>query len=281
MRSGLIGLVVLAVGFLAAPVLLAQNGAPPDLSGVWGGLGGLPDNNPEVALCGIQGVCAALTGIKQAPNPNTAEDPEMLPWADEHYKKVRQTRGGPGGNPDQRLNPSWSGCMPEGPTELMRRRGFEIRQFSDMVLILYDQDHGVRRVYMDGRGHPANLAPTWNGHSIGHYDGDVLVVDTVGIKDKVWVDIMGHPHTAAMHVTERIRRVEPKRLEIEVTIDDPNTFKKPWKMNLVKGLEAPGPTFWDEAECEEMLEMGTHYSAETQSKSTIKAPIQNTEYDEN
>lgn len=268
MRTGWIGWIVLVAGFLvAAPRLDAQGtqSATPDLSGIWESLGGLPDNNPEVALCGIQGVCAAVTGIKQEPNPSTAEEPEMLPWAEEHYKRIHDGVALTA-NPQQQLNPSWSGCMPEGPTELMRRRGFEIRQFSDVVLLLYDQDHAVRRVYMDGRRHPANLKPTWNGHSIGRYEGDMLVIDTVGIKDKVWLDIQGHPHTDALRVTERIRRVQPGRLEIEVTIDDPKTYKKPWKMNLVKGRQEPGPRIWDEGECEEMLQMGTHYSTESPSE---------------
>jgi len=269
MRGWSKAFIVLAAALVFSPGIFslgiqAQN--QPDLSGVWGGLGGLPEKNPEVAICGIQGVCAALTGIKQEPNPNSAETPEMLPWAEEHFTAIHEGVSLTG-NPPQQRNPSWSGCMPEGPTELMRRRGFEIRQFPDMVLILYDQDHGVRRIYMDGRGHPADWKPSWNGHSIGHYDGDTLVVDTVGIKDKVWVDILGHPHTDALHVTERIRRVQPDRLEIEATIDDPQTYKKPWKMKLVKGLEEPGPIIWDEAECEEMLQMGTHFSAEAQSKS--------------
>jgi hypothetical protein len=261
-------LVLVSVLFLS-PSLRAQNApsaSAPDLSGIWEALGGLPDNNPEVALCGIQPLCAALTGVKQEANPNSAETPEMLPWADEHYRKIHE--GVPlTGNPPQALNPSWSGCMPEGPTELMRRRAFELRQFPDMVLLMYDQDHGVRRVYMDGRGHPASLRPAWNGHSVGRYDGDTLVIETVGIKDKVWVDILGHPHTDALRVTERIRRVDPKRLEIEVTIDDPKTYKKPWKMKLVKGLQEPGPRIWDESECEEMLQMGTHFSAESQTES--------------
>jgi hypothetical protein len=147
-----------------------------------------------------------------------------------------------------------------------------------MVLLLYDQDHSVRRVYIDGRGHPANLRPAWNGHSIGRYDGDSLVIDTVGIKDKVWVDISGHPHTDALRVTERVRRVQPGRLEIEVTIDDPQTYKKPWKMNLVKGRQEPGPRIWDEAECEEMLQMGTHYSTESPSEFQKEQPATATPY---
>ena len=264
MRTGWIGLIVLAVGFLAAEPGVHAQAAPqsgtPDFSGIWVGLGGLPQT-ADTAICSIAPLCGALTGNKLEPNPNTAEVPEMLPWAEQRYNAVREGVA-PTANPPQQVNPSWSGCMPEGVTEVTRRRGFEVRQFQDMVLILYDQDHGVRRVYMDGRGHPANLQPSWMGHSVGRYDGDTLVIDTVGIKSKVWLDNQGHPHTEALHVTERIRRVQPSRLEIEVTIDDPQTYKKPWKMKLFKGLEEPGPRIWDEAECEEMLQMGTHYSAE-------------------
>ena len=262
-------LIVLVAALVISPGLQAQSGRP-DLSGIWVGLGGLP-RTAETAICGIQGVCGALTGVKPEPNPNTQEEPEMLPWAEEQYKKVRESTAGPGGNPAQQLNPAWTGCMPEGPTESMRRRGFELRQFPDVVLLMYDQDHAVRRVYLDGR-RPAGSQPTWMGHSVGRYDGDTLVIETAGIKDKVWLDIQGHPHTVALRVTERIRRVQPERLEIEVTIDDPQTYKKPWKMKLVKGLEEPGPRIWDEAECEELLELGTHFSAESQKESPQAQP---------
>lgn len=274
MRKWFRVLSLVVVTFLVSLSLHAQTSqaGAPDLSGVWEGLGGIIRNS-ETAICGIQAVCAEATGVAREPNPNTAEVPEMLPWAEKDYEAVHKGGYSLKGNPPQQRNPSWSGCMPEGPTEVTRRRAFELRQFPDMVLLLYGKDHGVRRIYMDGRGHPANLAPTWMGHSIGHYDGDALVVDTVGIKPKVWVDILGHPHTDALHVTERFRRVQPKRLEIDVMIDDPQTYKKPWKMKLVKGLEEPGPLLWDEAECEEMLQMGTHYSAETRSKEDKPAPL--------
>jgi len=275
MRTGVVGLMVLVMGFLVAPPSGYAQTTPqseiPDLSGIWESLGGIIRNS-ETAICGIQGVCAALTGVPREPNPSSAEEPEMLPWAEEHFKTIHE--GVPlTGNPPQQLNPSWSGCMPEGPTEVMRRRAFELRQFPDMVLMLFDQDHGVRRIYLDGRAHPADLQLTWMGHSIGHYEGDTLVIDTVGIKDKVWVDILGHPHTDALHLTERIRRVQQDRLEIEITIDDPKTYKKPWKMNLVKGWQEPGPRIWDEAECEELLQMGTHFSAETQPESEPEQPV--------
>ena len=83
------------------------------------------------------------------------------------------------------------------------RRIFELRQFPDEVLLLFDEDHWVRRIYMDGRAHPDGLATTWMGHSIGRYEGDTLVIDTVGINDKTWIDRLGHPHTWAATETTR------------------------------------------------------------------------------
>jgi hypothetical protein len=110
------------------------------------------------------------------------------------------------------------------------------------------------------------------GHSIGRYEGDTLVIETVGIKETAWIDGKGHPHTDALRVEERIRRISPDRLEIGVTIDDPKTYKKPWKMKLIKGLQASGSQFWDTGECEELLQMGTHFSAEKPSEFHKEAP---------
>ena len=143
----------------------------------------------------------------------------------------------------------------------------ELRQFPDVVLVLFggtagETDHAVRRVYVDGRGHPPNFQPTWMGHSIGRYDGDTLVVDTIGIKGNRWLDMEGHPHTDALHLVERIRLVDESSLEFEVTIDDPEAYKNSWAKKVVRKLAAPGPRFWDEANCEELLQMGTHYGAE-------------------
>ena len=270
MRKCWIASLVVIAAFAVSASLPAQTpsrpGAPqgiPDLSGMWEGLGGVPRNAAN-AICGILPVCAALLGQKPEPSPDSAEEPEMLPWAEEQYKAVRKGVA-PAANPPEELNPSWNGCIPEGPVQTLQARfnQLELRQFADVALLLYSADHGVRRVYLDGRGHPPNWQPSWMGHSIGRYEGDTLVIDTIGIKDKAWLDSKGHPHTGALRVTERIRRLQPERLEVEVTIDDPQTYKKPWKMKMVKGLQAPGPQLWDASECEEMLQMGTHYSAES------------------
>ena len=269
MRNGLIGTIVLMIGLLVvSPGLQAQTApapgagkAIPELSGIWEGRGGI-QGGARNQICGIQALCAQLQGLTVAPNGEVMEEPQMLPWAEEHYKSVRRDVTNPTAFSTQALNPSWGGCMPEGPTESSRRRAVEIRQFPDMVLMLYDEDHAVRRVYLDGK-HPADLKPTWMGHSIGRYDGETLVIDTTGINDKVWLDGQGHPHTDALHVVERVRRVDANTMEIEMTIDDPKTYKKPWTRKVVRGLQAPGtPNLWDRAECEELLQLGTHYSAE-------------------
>lgn len=264
----LVLLATLAV-FVFSPSIQAQTApqsgagkAIPDLSGIWEG----PLNSPgePVTLCG-EPACRAVRGL---PPPRdlskNLEEPQMLPWAEERYKALRAAGANANGNPLQQLNPSWSGCMPEGPTESTRRRAVELRQFPDIVFLFYDQDHAVRRVYMDGRGHPQGQPLTWMGHSTGKYDGDTLVVDTVGINDKVWVDLQGHLHTDALHVVERFRRTSQSALEIEITIDDPKTYEKPWRKQVVRELQEPGvPRIWDESECEELLRMDTHYSAES------------------
>ena len=186
----------------------------------------------------------------------------MLPWAEQQYKAVREGLTDPNAFARQEFRPFWGGCMPEGPTESMRRRGFELVQFPDVVLLLFDHDHAVRRIYLDGK-HPADVKPTWMGHSIGRYDGQTLVVDTVGISDKAWIDVQGHPHTDALHVTERIRRLAPDTLEIEMTFNDPKTYTKPWTKQVLHELRPSGPSIWDSTECEELLRLGTHYSVES------------------
>ena len=83
----------------------------------------------------------------------------------------------------------------------------EIAHIPGRVLMLFEYDHFVRNIFTDGREHPKDLNPSWMGDSIGKWEGDTLVVDTVGFNDKTWLDNDGHPHTEDLHVVERIRRV--------------------------------------------------------------------------
>ena len=84
-------------------------------------------------------------------------------------------------------------------------------------------------VFTDGRDHPKDLAPTWFGHSIGKWDGDTLMVDTVGFNNKTRVDTEGHPHTEALHVVEHFRRTDANHIAYDVTITDPGAYTRPWK----------------------------------------------------
>ncbi len=235
-------------------------GAIPDVSGIW------EPHRPvavtaDDALCGIRTVCDELRGTNTPLMAAAPEEPEMQPWAAEKYKAVREGRGATDFG-RQSLDGNFTGCMPQGPTDLMldNRRIIEIRQFPDEVLFLFDQDHWVRRVYMDGRAHPDGYASTWMGHSIGRYEGDTLVIDTVGVNDQTWIDRRGHPHSDAMHVVERLRRLNEKSLEYEYTIDDPKTYKKSWTRKLVEDLQPPDFQILEGVLCEELLAKGTHYS---------------------
>jgi len=260
MRTTLIALFVTMAISAFSPGMQAQ---APNLNGIWEA----PGNQQRRDICG-EPACSALLGVEPPATrvDRNLDEPQMLPWAEQHYKSVRegiQNPNDPNAFARAELRPFWGGCTPEGPSESVRRRAFELRQFPDAVLLLFGHDHAVRRVYMDGRGHPANLKTTWMGHSIGHYEGDTLVVDTVGINDKAWIDAQGHPHTDALRLTERFRRVDPQTMEIEMTFDDPKAYAKPWRKLVIHKLRPPGPDIWDSAECEELLQMETHYSAES------------------
>jgi hypothetical protein len=116
-------------------------------------------------------------------------------------------------------------------------RPFEIVQIPGRVLVLFEWDHWVRPIWTDGRGHPKDPDPTWMGHSIGRWDGDTLVVDTVGLNDKTWIDSIGHPHSEDLHVIERYRRTKHDELEVAFTFDDPKAYTKPWTATVVFGLK--------------------------------------------
>ncbi len=275
MRNGFIGSILVVLALLAiSPGMHGQTSAKPgpgtaraipDLSGSWEAHRQVPIT-AETALCGIRNVCNGLLGVAGAREPmgERSAEPEMQPWAEEKYKAAREGRAANEfGRQD--LDPTFSGCMPQGPTDLMldEFRTFELRQFPNEVLLLFDQDHLVRRIYLDGRGHPESSPSTWMGHSIGKYEGDTLVVDTVGLNDKTRIDRAGHPHSDALHFVERIRRLNPKALEYEVTFDDPKAYKKPWTKKIVQDLLPPNFQMLEDVLCGELLGMGTHYSAKS------------------
>jgi hypothetical protein len=120
-------------------------------------------------------------------------------------------------------------CLPPGfPRMMLAPFPIQIVEAPGQVLILAEYMSQVRRIYTDGRGHPEDPNPTFNGHSIGHWEGNVLVVDTVGLRGDTSVDVTLIPHSDRLHVTERIRRVGPD-LEISTRLEDSEAFARPWE----------------------------------------------------
>jgi hypothetical protein len=123
-------------------------------------------------------------------------------------------------------------CMPAGVP------GFHLYGFQPLyfvqgpkeVLMIYSNDQQVRRVYLDVP-HSANVKPSWYGESVGHYEGDTLVVDTIGLNDKTFVDNFRTPHTEKLHVVERIKLIDGgKAMQVDMTFDDPDAFNAPWSV---------------------------------------------------
>jgi len=106
------------------------------------------------------------------------------------------------------------------------------RKATHIFILQEGNIHSYRQIFMDGRQHPKELDPTWWGHSIGHYEGDTLVIDTVGFNDKAWFDNKGHPHTEQLHTIERWTRIDEGHMTVEVTMDDPGAYTKPWTVKF-------------------------------------------------
>jgi hypothetical protein len=104
----------------------------------------------------------------------------------------------------------------------------EVKELQRMYIFDNGGPMSYRIIYMDGRAHPPNLTPTNYGHSIGKWEGDTLVVETVGLNEKFWLDTRGTPHTAQLKFTERFTRTDANTLQYQVTIDDPGAYTKPW-----------------------------------------------------
>src|SRR5205085_7432393 len=94
-------------------------------------------------------------------------------------------------------------------------------------------------IYTDGRPHDTSAGPTWMGDSVGHWEGDTLVVDTVGLNDKTWLDRLGHPHSEELHIVERMRRINRTTLQIDLTFEDAKAYTNAWGAQLTYELKPP------------------------------------------
>ena len=145
----------------------------------------------------------------------------MTAWAEKVFKE-RKAADDPEAN-----------CLPTGVPRMApypwRMIQTPTHKAETHIFILFEGNiHSYRQIFMDGRKHPDDPDPTWYGHSIGRWEGDTLVVDTIGYNDKFWFDFLGHPHTEQLHTIERFARTDLGTLQWEITIEDPGAYTKPF-----------------------------------------------------
>jgi hypothetical protein len=198
-----------------------------NLSGTWGARA--PEANARNSPCGDGD--GGWWNFALRP-----DEPSMTPWAEAKFKANKPSFGP---NREENSNDLAYGCFPPGVPRVYAAiaAGMQIIEQPGRTLMLFGQN--VRQVYTDGRPHPKDLHPLWMGHSIGSWQGDTFVVDTIGINDRTWIDRMGHPHSDALHLVERFRRVAYNTLELELTVDDPKAYTAPWTANKVFQLRPP------------------------------------------
>ncbi len=217
----------------------ASNASAPDISGVWRRSRTAPDKARKYTLGEIVGSIGQI--------------PPMTPWAMAKFKAAKPNGGANGASLAATNDPQIQ-CFPPGVPRIYSTRlgaPFEILQVPGKVVMIFEYDHFVREIFTDGRQHPQDLNPTWMGHSIGKWEGNTLVADTIGFNDKTWLDGAGHPHSESLHLVERIQRPSHDVMIDDITIDDPKAYTKPWVAHEIFELK-PG---WDLEEyvCEDFL----------------------------
>ena len=268
---------VLTVVAAVTPAFAAGNEsvkAIPDLSGIWlhanPGFEPLPSGPTSLVNRSRR---ANGTGdiLKLA---GDFRNPILKPEAAEIVRKHGELGLNYTGDPNPRNQ-----CRPEGPPFVFTNGPTQLVQTPDKVTIMYGYNHQVRHVRMN-QNHPAKVIPSWYGDSVGHYEGDTLVVDTVGMKVGPYsmVDWYGTPHTEALHVVERYRMLDyaaakegferdakehnvpdgmpvanarGKYLQLQFTVDDKAVFNMPWSATMTYRSGGDGPTDWNELTCAE------------------------------
>lgn len=170
--------------------------------------------------------------------------PPLTPWGQSQVDAAKPLSGSKAvaGSEDTSI----LRCEPSGPPQiLILPNPWEIVQIPGRVLMFFEQQHIWREIWTDGRPLPKDPDPSWLGTSVGHWEGDTFVVETVGFNDKEWVDLYGNPRTSTTHLTERYRRLNHDTLEQQIIIDDPRVYTKPWVSPPKRHKLEPG---WELAE---------------------------------
>jgi hypothetical protein len=187
---------------LSAPAPKTVDGKP-DFSGVWTTRGGYTGNLAKDLKPG---------------------EVSFQPWAETLYKHRQETQG---------KDDPQAYCVLSGvPREHVVPYPFKILNSAGEIVILYEALHSYRQIFMDGRPLPKDPNPTWMGYSVGHWEDDTLVVQSSGFVDNNWLDNGGHMGTEALRLTERFRRPDYGHIQLQLVIDDPKAYTKPWTVNL-------------------------------------------------
>jgi hypothetical protein len=166
-----------------------------------------------------------------------AEEPPMTAWGKAQYNAAKSSFGTTAYPLAETNDPLYHACTPPGfPRIFLHPFPMQIVEATGEVIMLLEYDSIRHKIFTDGRAQDTTLGPLWMGDSIGHWEGDTLVADTVNFNDKTWLDRIGHPHSDALHVIERIRRVDHDHLVDDITIEDPKAYTKPWTTHIEFGL---------------------------------------------
>ena len=214
-----------------------------DVAMVWAGNLGTPGDDPSIYLRSKYARTAGqvprmrdgkpdLAGVWTGNDDLNPQDPDALPAAAGLAKQRKENK---------EIDAPSVHCLPSSMPPIGPLL-WKLVQTPSLLVMLFEDLPGVRQIYLDGRAHPKNWKPSWMGHSVGRWEGDTLVVDTLGFNDKSWLG--DYSHTEQLHVIERYTRRDLGHLDVQVVMEDPGTFRKPWTVNLIWNL-APG---------EEMLE---------------------------
>ena len=215
---------------LTAPARRAANGRP-DLSGVW-----QVEPTPAEEMKRLFGDLSADSALgdntsafsKYLINILLDFKPEETPLRPEFADILRQRSG---------TESPLVRCLPIGlPTDDLLPGPFKIIQTSGLTLIRNEYENTFRQIYTDGRKPPADPEPLWLGYSVGKWERDTFIVDTVGFNDKSWLDGIGHPHSEGLHVVERFHRRDFGHLDVQVTIDDPKVYTKSFSIKFTELL---------------------------------------------
>lgn len=208
----------------------------PDFTGVWRTV-----NPPAAPREG--------TTLRWLPAPG--ELPSFKPEYKARYDKVQESResGSEETEPVAR-------CLPPGmPWFMLAQYGLEIMQARDKIIFFSEWMDAYRRVYLDGRKPGKDVDPSYNGYSMGHWEGDTLVVETVMLRDDSTLDRYGSPHSDAMTISERMRLTAPDVLEDKITVNDSKAFTKPWEFARSYRRAGPGNDELHENTCAESLKL--------------------------